>query len=65
VQGAYPTREKLAQLAGLEAPNVGLKVTVEQTVSESSACCSGPAVKEEVCCDETSEKKSNKKSSCC
>lgn len=65
LQGAYPTREKLAQLAGIEAPKVGLKVTVEQAVSASSGCCSGPSVKEEACCDETAEKKSNKKSSCC
>ncbi|MBX9723992.1 MAG: arsenite efflux transporter metallochaperone ArsD [Candidatus Obscuribacterales bacterium] len=65
VQGAYPTRDKLAHLAGLEAPKVGLKVTVEQSNSTSSGCCSSPAVKEEPCCDEPAEEKSNKKSSCC
>ncbi len=64
VQGAYPTREKLAHLAGLEAPKPGLKVTVEPTSSAGSGCCSVPAT-EDACCDETAEKKSNKKSSCC
>lgn len=65
VQGAYPTREKLAQLAGLEAPKVGLKVTIEQSESKSAGCCSGPSVKEEPCCGDTAEEESNKKSSCC
>lgn len=65
LQGAYPTREKLAHLAGLEAPKAGLKVTVEQNSSAGSGCCSGPDLTENACCDETAEKKSNKKSSCC
>lgn len=63
-QGAYLTREKLAVLAGIEAPKMGLKVTVEQSVSTGTGCCSGPSVKE-ACCDEGSDKEASKKSSCC
>ena len=60
-QGVYLSREKLAALAEIEAPTMGLKVTVVEPVS---ACCSGPSV-EESCCDEASEKETSKKSSCC
>ncbi len=67
-QGAYPTRDKLAKLAGIEvsetAPKSVLKFTVEQPASVSSGCCS-PSAKDEACCDETAEEKSGKKSTCC
>ncbi len=43
-QGAYPKRDKLAQMAGLEAPKSGLKFTVEQQVAVGSGCCSAPPV---------------------
>ncbi len=69
VQGVYPTRDKLAELAGIEAPKSAskreLKFTVEQPVSAGSGCCSAPTSTEEACCDESAEKKSEKKSSCC
>lgn len=55
-QGAYPTRDKLAELAGIEvsetAPKSGIKFTVEQPVSAGTGCC------------DTKEKE-DKKSSCC
>lgn len=63
-QGTYLTREKLAALAGIEAPKMGLKVTVEESASAGSGCCSAPAVKQS-CCDEVVEKETSKKSSCC
>lgn len=64
-QGAYPKREKLAELAGIEAPKSAFKFTIEQPESSGSSCCSGPPVKEVACCDESAEKNSDKKSSCC
>ena len=67
LQGAYPTREKLAEVTGIKisesAPKSSLKFTVEQPDSNSSCCCA-PA-KDEACCDETAEEKSDKKSSRC
>lgn len=67
LQGAYPTREKLAEVTGIKisesAPKSSLKFTVEQPDSNSSGCCA-PA-KDEACCDETAEEKSDKKSSRC
>ncbi len=52
LQGAYPTREKLAEVVGIEAPKSspenGLKFTVEQPASVSSGCCA-PAAKDEAC----------------
>lgn len=73
MQGAYPTREKLAEMVGIEAPKSspksGLKFTVEQPIAVGSSCCSAPPSKEqESCCDESTEKKSEKaseKKSCC
>lgn len=73
MQGAYPTREKLAEVVGIEAPKSspenGLKFTVEQPVAVGSGCCSAPpAAEQESCCDESTEKKSEKtseKKSCC
>ncbi|MBZ0185232.1 MAG: arsenite efflux transporter metallochaperone ArsD [Candidatus Obscuribacterales bacterium] len=69
IKGAYPKRDKLAELAGLEisniAPTSALKFTVEQSASVDSGCCSpSSAVDQENCCDEKSEKKSDKKSCC-
>jgi len=62
-QGAYPSRQSLASLAGVESPKIGLKVTIEP--SAGSACCSGPAPKEDACCDESTDKKTSNKKSCC
>lgn len=52
LQGAYPTREKLAEVTGIKisetAPKSSLQFTVEQPASFSSGCCA-PTVKEETC----------------
>ena len=64
-QGAYPKRDKLAEMAGVEAPKSGLKFTVEQAVAVGSGCCSAPpAAEQESCCDESTDKKSDQKSCC-
>lgn len=65
-QGTYLTREKLAVLAGIDAPKIELEVAVVESESASplSVCCSAPARKEG-CCDEVADKKTTKKSSCC
>lgn len=69
MKGVYPTREKIAEFAGIEltntAPKSGIKFTVEQAVPPGSGCCSGPSATEETSDDANAEKKSNKKSSCC
>ena len=62
-QGNYLSREKLAALVGLQAPKMGLRVTVEESTSADSGCCSGPSAKK-TCCDEA-EKEASKNSSCC
>jgi arsenite methyltransferase len=41
-KGAYPNRNKLAELAGLKAPDKGLTFTVYQPQSGSSGCCDKP-----------------------
>lgn len=68
LQGAYPTREKLAEVTGVKlsetAPRSSLKFTVEQPAFVSSGCCA-PSTKGEECSVETAEEKSDKKSSCC
>ncbi len=67
LQGAYPTREKLAEVTGIKvaeaAPKSSLKFTVELPASVGSGCCA-PTAKDEACC-EKSEEKSDKKSTCC
>lgn len=67
LQGAYPTRAKLAEVAGIQmtesAPKTSLKFTVEQPDAVGSGCCA--PTKDEPCCDESTEEKSGKKSSCC
>ncbi len=52
-QGAYPTRDKLAELAGIELTTTsGLKFTVEQPIATGSGCCAA-------------SEKEDKKSTCC
>ncbi len=63
LQGAYPTRGKLAEVTGIKFTETALKFTVEQPVSVDSGCCS-PAAKEEGSCED-SEEKSDKKTTCC
>ncbi len=63
LQGAYPTREKLAEVTGMKisetAPRSSLQFTVEHPASVSSGCCA-PAAKDEACCHETTKEKSDK-----
>ncbi|MBY0547245.1 MAG: arsenite efflux transporter metallochaperone ArsD [Candidatus Obscuribacterales bacterium] len=63
-QGKYLTREKLAALAGIEAPKMGLKVTVEDSTSAGAGCCSARA-KKQGCCGEVADTETIKESSCC
>lgn len=67
VKGAYPKRDKLAELTGLDLSEVPVKsaprLTVEQP-AQSSGCCSpaSSTSEHESCCAEESEMKSEKKS---
>jgi len=41
-KGAYPNRNKLAEIAGLKPPDKGLTFTVYQPDAGSSGCCDKP-----------------------